>query len=185
MEWLARSGTEKRWCSPVVGRTEKEHREVEMDREETPQRDILVEKIMLPPMSVSPDAPAREALKIMRDNNVPGVPVVGPNGKLEGFITDGHLLESALPQYMKLMESMSFVPEAADKWVHYLTEAADKPVREVMSRKVSQVELGRSELAVAHRMVHDGVSSVVITRNGEVVGIVNRLDLYAAIEGID
>jgi hypothetical protein len=34
-------------------------------------------------------------------------------------------------------------------------------------------------------MVHDGVSSVVITRNGEVVGIVNRLDLYAAIEGID
>jgi hypothetical protein len=25
----------------------------------------------------------------------------------------------------------------------------------------------------------------VITRNGEVVGIVNRLDLYAAIEGID
>ena len=168
----------------LLRRAEKVNREVEVDREETPQRDILVEKIMLPPMSVSPDAPAREALKIMRDNNVPGVPVVGPNGKLEGFITDGHLLESALPQYMKLMEKMSFVPEAADKWVHYLTEAADKPVREVMSREVSQVELGRSELTVAHRMVHDGVSSVVITRNGEVVGIVNRLDLYAAIEGI-
>jgi CBS domain-containing protein len=34
-------------------------------------------------------------------------------------------------------------------------------------------------------MVHDGVSSVVITDGGNVVGIVNRLDLYAAIEGID
>jgi CBS domain-containing protein len=34
-------------------------------------------------------------------------------------------------------------------------------------------------------MVHDGVSSVVITDGGRVVGIVNRLDLYAAIEGID
>jgi CBS domain-containing protein len=153
--------------------------------EERPRRDIQVESIMRPPVSVGPDTPAREALKIMRDNNVPGVPVVGSDGKLEGFITDGHLLESALPQYMKLMENMSFVPEVADRWVHYLTEAADKPVREVMSREVSQVELGRSELAVAHRMVHDGVSSVVITRNGEVVGIVNRLDLYAAIEGID
>jgi CBS domain-containing protein len=153
--------------------------------EEAPRRDIQVEKIMRPAVCVGPDAPAREALKIMRDNNVPGVPVVGADGKLEGFVTDGHLLESALPQYMKLMDSLSFVPESADNWVHYLTEAADKPVREVMDRKVSQIELGKSELAVAHRMVHDGVSSVVITRDGEVVGIVNRLDLYAAIEGID
>jgi CBS domain-containing protein len=153
--------------------------------EEKPRRDIQVEKIMRPAVCVSPGAPAREALKIMRDNNVPGVPVVGADGKLEGFVTDGHLLESALPQYMKLMDSLSFVPESADNWVHYLTEAADKPVREVMSREVSQVELGTSELAVAHRMVHDGVSSVVITRDGEVLGIVNRLDLYAAIEGID
>ncbi len=156
-----------------------------MSGEERPRRDIQVESIMRPSVSIGPDAPAREALKIMRDNNVPGVPVVGSDGKLEGFITDGHLLESALPQYMKLMENMSFVPEVADRWVHYLTEAADKPVREIMSREVSQVELGRSELAVAHRMVHDGVSSVVITRGGKVVGLVNRLDLYAAIEGID
>jgi CBS domain-containing protein len=153
--------------------------------EETPRGDIQVEKIMRPAVCVGPDAPAREALKIMRDNNVPGVPVVGADGKLEGFVTDGHLLESALPQYMKLMDSLSFVPESADNWVHYLTEAADKPVREVMSREVSQIEMGRSELAVAHRMVHDGVSSVVITKDGEVLGIVNRLDLYAAIEGID
>jgi CBS domain-containing protein len=153
--------------------------------EERPRRDIKVENLMHPAVSVSPDAPAREALKIMRDYNVPGVPVVGHDGELEGFITDGHLLESALPQYMKLMENMSFVPEVADRWVHYLTEAADKPVREVMSREVSKVELGRSELAVAHRMVHDGVSSVVITRDGKMVGLVNRLDLYAAIEGLD
>ena len=164
---------------------EKENWEVEVDHERKPRRDVEIEKIMRPAVCVKPDTTAREALKIMRDNNVPGVPVVGPDGRLEGFVTDGHLLESALPQYMKLMDSLSFVPESADNWVHYLTEAADKPVREVMGRKVSQIELGRSELAVAHRMVHDGVSSVVITRNGEVVGIVNRLDLYAAIEGID
>jgi CBS domain-containing protein len=154
-------------------------------REETSRRDIRVEKIMRPAVTVSPDAPAREALKILRDNNVPGVPVVGEDGKLEGFITDGQLLESALPQYMKLMDTLSFVPESADNWVDYLTEAADKPIREVMGREVSQIELGRSELAVAHKMVRDSVSSVVITKDGEVVGIVNRLDLYAAIEGID
>ena len=140
---------------------------------------------MRPAVSVTPETPAREVLKILRDNNIPGVPVVGEDGKLEGFVTDGHLMDSALPRYMKMMDNLSFVPENADEWVHYLTDAADKPVREMMTRDVSQVPLGRSELAVAHKMVHDGVSSVVITKDGEVVGIVNRLDLYAAIEGID
>ncbi|MDP9475357.1 MAG: CBS domain-containing protein, partial [Actinomycetota bacterium] len=95
-----------------------------------------------------PDTTAREVLKILRDNTVPGVPVVGGDGKLEGFVTDGHLMGSALPRYMKMMGNLSFVPDSADEWVHYLTDAADKPVREVMSREVSQVELGKSELAV-------------------------------------
>ena len=45
------------------------------------------------------------------------------------------------------------------------------------------MELGTSEVVAAHKMVHDGVSSVVITDNGKVVGVVNRLDLYAAIIG--
>ena len=140
---------------------------------------------MRPVVSVGPETPAREVLKILRDNNVPGVPVVNDEGELEGFVTDGHLMESALPRYMKMMGNLSFVPEGADEWIHYLTDAADKPVRQVMTREVSQVPLGRSELAVAHRMVYDGVWGVVITDGGRVGGIVNRLDLYAAIEGID
>lgn len=141
---------------------------------------------MRPAVSVTPDTPAREVLKILRDNNVPGVPVVGEDGTLEGFVSDGHLMDSALPRYMKMMGNLSFVPGDADEWVHYLTDAADKPVSEFMTTEVSRVPVGRSELAVAHKMVHDGVSSVVITDDGGgVVGIVNRLDLYAAIEGIE
>jgi CBS domain-containing protein len=156
-----------------------------LDREGTSRNDIRLEEIMHPAVCVTPDAPAREALKVLLDNNVPGVPVVDEDGTLQGFVTDGHLLDSALPPYMKLMDSMNFVPENADKWVSYLIEAADRPVGEVMSREVSQVDVGRSEIAVAHKMVHDGVSSVVITREGKVVGIVNRLDLYSAIVGLE
>ena len=147
--------------------------------------DVRIEDIMRPADAVRPETLAREALRVMREHNVPGVPVTGEDGTLLGFVTDGQLLEAALPKYLKMMDRLSFVPENADKWVHYLTEAADRPVGEVMSEEVSSIELGRSELAVAHRMVHDGVSSVVITRDGKVEGIVNRLDLYAAIVGIE
>jgi CBS-domain-containing membrane protein len=86
-----------------------------MDPDEAPRKDIKLEEIMKPAVSLPLDAPAREALKIMREHNVPGVPVVGEDARLEGFITDGQLMASALPRYMQLMDNLSFVPERTDK----------------------------------------------------------------------
>jgi CBS domain-containing protein len=149
-----------------------------------PQR-VALEDIMRPPVSVTPDTPARAVLKLLSENSIPGVPVVDADGHLTGFISDGHLLASALPKYMAQMEDLSFISESGDAWVHYLAESADRPVSEVMSREVSSVKSGTSEVAVAHKMVHDGASSVMVTENGKLVGIVNRLDLYAAVVGIE
>ena len=140
---------------------------------------------MRPAVSVTPDTPTRAVLKILAENNIPGVPVVDTEGYLIGFVSDGHLLASALPKYMVDMEDLSFVREGTDTWVRYLAESADRPVSEVMSKEVSSVELGKSEVAVAHKMVHDGTSSVMLTENGKLVGIVNRLDLYAAVIGVE
>jgi CBS domain-containing protein len=149
------------------------------------RKDILLKEIMHEYISVGPDAPARDALKVMLEHRIPAVPVIDEEGHLEGVVTDAGLLDSAVPRYLKLLESFSFVSEEADKWIHYMSEAADKPVREVMSREVSQIELGHSEIEAAHRMVHDGVPSVVVTEGGKPVGVVHRLDLYAAIVGLE
>ncbi len=156
-----------------------------MDAEEKSQQGVNLGAIMRPDLSVTPETPARAVLKILLENRIPGVPVVDAEGRLVGFASDGHLLASALPGYLAAMEDVSFVSEGRDTWVRYLAEAADRPVGEVMSRQVSQVELGRSELAAAHKMIHDGASSVMVTENGKLVGIVNRLDLYAAVVGIE
>jgi CBS domain-containing protein len=152
----------------------------EASRQET-KRDIKLEEIMHPAISVTPDTSERAVLKVLLENNVPGVPVVDEEGLLVGFVSDGHLLASALPEYLKVMADVSFVSEAGDEWVDYFAGSAERPVSEVMSKEVSQIELGKSEIVVAHKMVHDGVSSVVVTQAGKVVGIVTRLDLYAAI----
>ncbi len=146
-------------------------------------RDIQLDEIMHPAVTITPDTLEREALKLLLENNVPGVPVVDEEGLLAGFVSDGHLLASALPEYLTIMEDVSFVSEAGDEWVDYFAGSAERPVSEVMSTEVSHVELGTSEVVVAHKMVHDGVSSVVLNQEGKVVGIVNRLDLFAAIIG--
>ncbi len=151
-------------------------------RRETDQ-DIKLEEIMRPAVTITPDASEREALKVLLENDIPGVPVVDEEGFLIGFVTDGHLLASAMPEYLKVMADVSFVSEAGDEWVDYFAGSAERPVSEVMSTEVSQIEIGKSEVVVAHKMVHDGVSSVVVTEGGKVVGVVNRLDLFAAVIG--
>jgi CBS domain-containing protein len=152
-------------------------------RRET-DRDIKLEEIMHPAVTITPDASEREALEVLLENNLPGgVPVVDEEGFLVGFVSDGHLLASALPKYLTVMEDVSFVSEAGDRWVDYFAGSAERPVSEVMSKEVSQVELGTSEVVAAHKMVHDGVSSVVVTEGGKVVGVVYRLDLFAAVIG--
>ena len=160
-----------------------------MSSDETPRRetgrDIKLEEIMRLVVTITPDTSEREALKILLENEVPGLPVVDEDGLLVGFVTDGHLLASALPEYLKVMADVSFVSEAGDQWVDYFSESAERPVSEVMSKQVSQVNLGTSEVVAAHKMVHDGVSSVVVTDDGKVVGIVTRLDLYSAIVNLE
>lgn len=156
-----------------------------MSSGETPRRetgrDIKLEEIMHPVANITPDISEREALNVLLESAVPGLPVVDEDGLLVGFVTDSHLLASALPEYLKVMADVSFVSEAGDRWVDYFAGSAERPVGEVMSKEVSQIEVGKSEIVVAHKMVHDGVSSVVVTEAGKVVGIVTRLDLYAAI----
>ncbi len=156
----------------------------EASRRETGQ-DIKLEEIMHPAVSITPGVSEREALKILLENRVPGVPVVDEEGLLVGFVTDGHLLASALPEYLKVMADVSFISEAGDQWVDYFPESAERPVGEIMSTNVSHVEVGTSEVVAAHKMVHDGVSSVVVTDDGKVVGIVTRLDLYSAIVNLE
>ena len=160
-----------------------------MSRERSPRRetnrDIKLEEIMHPAVTITPGASEREVLKVLLENKVPGVPVVDEEGLLVGFVTDGHLLASALPEYLKVMADVSFVSEAGDRWVDYFTGSAERPVSEVMSTEVSSVEVGTSEVVAAHKMIREGVSSVVVTDNGKVVGIVTRLDLYSAIVGLE
>jgi len=139
---------------------------------------------MHPAVTVTPDVSEREVMEVLLKNNIPGVPVVDDQGLLVGFVSDAHLLASALPDYLKIMQDVSFVSEAGDRWVDYFAESAERPVSEVMTTKVSQIEVDKSEVVVAHKMVHDGVSSVVVTEGGKVIGVVNRLDLFAAIVGL-
>jgi CBS domain-containing protein len=136
---------------------------------------------MSPAISVCHDAPAQEALHVMLDNNVPGVPVVNARGYLVGFVDGGHLLTSTLPTSVTGVGSLPGILEGRDSWVRYDRAAADRPVEELMSREFPWVDIEQSEVVAAHIMARDNVSCVVVTEAGKVAGLVTRMAFYKAL----
>jgi CBS domain-containing protein len=156
-------------------------RGVNVGRRELTGQQITLEDVMRPAISVRHDASAQEALQVMLDNNVPGVPVVNARGYLIGFVDGGHLLTSALPTSVTVIDSLPGILEGRDSWVRYDRAAADRPVEELMSREFPWVDIGQSEIVAAHIMVRDNVPCVVVTEAGKVAGMVTRMALYKAI----
>jgi CBS domain-containing protein len=136
---------------------------------------------MRPAVSVRRDTRAGDALKVMLDNGVPGVPVVDDRGYLVGFVDDGHLLASTLPKFVTFVRNLPRSPEGADEWVRYNRSAVNRPVEELMDREAPSVDIEYSEIVAAHKMLRDGAPCVVVTDAGRVAGIVTRTDLYKAI----
>ena len=149
-------------------------------RELTGQQ-IILEDVMRPAISVRHDAPAQEALQVMLDNNVPGVPVVNAKGYLVGFVDGGHLLASILPTSVTVVDSLPGILEGRDSWARYDCAAADRPVDELMSKEFPWVDIEQSEVVAAHIMVRDNVPCVVVTEAGKVAGTVTRMALCKAI----
>ena len=152
-----------------------------MYREDITGLRISLEGVMRPAVSVRRDTRAGDALKVMLDNGLPGVPVVDDRGYLVGFVDDGHLLASTLPRFVTFVRFLPGSPEGADKWVRYNRSAVDRPVEELMDGEAPSVDIEHSEIVAAHKMLRDGAPCVVVTEAGRVAGIVTRTDLYKAI----
>lgn len=67
--------------------------------------------IILDPVTLPPDAPVEEALRVMDQHNVSGVPIVEPSGKLAGIITrrDLRFLESRQTRIANVMTKEGLV----------------------------------------------------------------------------
>jgi hypothetical protein len=96
-----------------------------VDRREITGRHITLEEVMRPAVSVRQDTRAGDALKVMLDNGVPGIPTVNDRGYLVGFIHDAHLLASTLPNFVRFVDNLPHSSEDADGRVHYNRSTMD------------------------------------------------------------
>lgn len=142
-----------------------------------------VADVMTPnPIAVKPQTPLHEAIQLLSEKHISGLPVVDDAGKLVGVISESDLMwqETGVetPPYIMFLDSVIYLqnPARYEKEIH---KALGQTVGEVMTDKPISITRDRS-IKEAARIMHDKKIRrlpVVDTKDGTVVGIVTQGDI--------
>jgi CBS domain-containing protein len=150
-----------------------------------PRMPKTVADVMTPdPLSVQPQTPLKEAIQLIVEHRISGLPVVDEAGKLVGIISETDLVwqEAGVdpPPYIMFLDSVIYLrnPARYEKDVH---KALGQTVGEVMSDQPVTVEPDKTLREAAHLMNEKNVSRLpVLDDSGTVVGILTRGDIVRA-----
>jgi CBS domain-containing protein len=143
---------------------------------------MKVHDIMSPRViSVAPDASILEAIRLMLQNHISGLPVIDPSGALVGVVTEGDFLrrsetgtERKRPRWLEFLVGPS---RLADEYVH--THA--RIVKDVMTPEPVTVSADAGLDEAVQIMESRRIKRLPVVRGGRVVGIVSRANLLHAL----
>jgi CBS domain-containing protein len=138
-------------------------------------RDVMTS----PVLSVTPDTPVRDALRLMLDKRISGLPVVDEVGMLVGLVSEGDFLRRSELGTEKRRSWFDFLRghgRAAEAYAH----SHGRTVSEVMSREVVTVSHNAPLEEAVGLMEKRHVRRLPVT-DGEALGIVTRSDILRAL----
>ena len=132
------------------------------------------------PIAVPADAGLAEALRLMFDHRVSGLPVVDGKAELIGILTEGDLLRrselSTEGQRSRWLDLLMTGRLASD-----YVRTNTRRVSEIMTRDVVSVAEDTPLTEVVRLMERHRIKRVPVVRDGALIGIVSRADLLRAI----
>jgi CBS domain-containing protein len=135
-------------------------------------------------VSVGPDSSVLEAVRLMLQHKISGLPVVDRSGALVGIVTEGDFLRRAETgtqrKRSRWIEFLVGPGKLADDYVH----TSGRKVDEVMTREVQTVSEDAPLKKIVHLMERHRIKRVPVLRGGQVVGIVTRANLLRAVGGL-
>lgn len=133
------------------------------------------------PIVVSPETPLKEAIQILAEKRISGLPVVDNTGQLVGVISETDLMwqESGVspPAYIMFLDSVIYLENPA-KYDRELHKALGQTVGEVMTAEVTTTTPEKSLREAAGIMHERSVGRLpVVDSAGTVIGILTRGDI--------
>ncbi|MDB9496119.1 CBS domain-containing protein [Spirulina major CS-329] len=144
-----------------------------------------VAEFMTPtPITVTPQTSLREAIQLLAEKQISGLPVVDDAGMLVGVLSDADLMWQETgadpPPYIMFLDSVIFLQNPA-RYEQELHKSLGQTVGEVMTKKPITAQPDQS-LRDAARIMHEKhVRRLpVVDANGQIVGILSHGDIIRA-----
>jgi CBS domain-containing protein len=133
------------------------------------------------PVTIAPNAPIVDALRLMLGQRLSGLPVVDMYGRVVGLLSEGDLLRRAeLGTEKQRTGLQSFLRGSPGKAKDYVQSHARK-VEEVMTRDVVTASQTTPLEEIVELMEQRHIKRVPIVHEERLVGVVSRADLLRAL----
>lgn len=143
-------------------------------------RDIMTKDVT----SVSKETPVKDAVRLMVEQRISGLPVLDGNDQVVGMVTESDLLVRAkdlnIPAFLPILGGYIYMENPA-KLDSEIRKATATTVEEIMTRKVHSVSVDSSLNEVATVMAKNEVNRIPVMENNKMVGIITRGDVVRAI----
>jgi CBS domain-containing protein len=136
--------------------------------------------------SVMPEDTVEKVLRVMRENELPGVPVVKAGGRCVGIITEADLImtgENAdlhLPHYFELFGGFVFL-ESLGHFEERLRKATAALARDLMTEDPVTIEASASVAEAARTIARSKHNRLPVVEHGRLVGVVTRVNVLEAL----
>lgn len=133
-------------------------------------------------VSISESATILEAALLMSKRHIGLLPVVDKNMKVVGTLGLPDLLSLEMPAFFNLIADLDFVSDfGAVESTRPTVEEVNRPVSTLMQHPSTVTEDSGLLYAYAVMIKHNLSDLPVVTESGELVGVVSRVDIGAAI----
>lgn len=136
--------------------------------------------------TVTPEDTVESVLRVLHENELPGVPVVNSGGRCVGIITEADLVMTGedadlhLPHYFELFGGLVFL-ESMDQFEERLRKATAALARDLMTEDPVTIEPSASVHEAARTISTSKHNRLPVVEHGRLVGVVTRVDVLEAL----
>jgi CBS domain-containing protein len=136
--------------------------------------------------TVSPEDKVETVLRTLRENELPGIPVVNSGGRCVGIITEADLIMTGqdadlhLPHYFQLFGGLVFL-EPLSHFEDRLRKATAALARDLMTEDPVTIEPSASVQEAARKIARSKHNRLPVVEHGQLLGVVTRVDVLDAL----
>jgi CBS domain-containing protein len=138
------------------------------------------------PVTVGPDDDVQTVVHVLREHELPGVPVVNEGGRCVGIVTEADLViadeqgDLHIPHYIELFGGVVFL-EPLRRFEERLKKAVGSSVRDIMTADPITIDAGASVHEAGRIIVSRAHNRLPVVEHGRLVGVVTRVDVLEAL----